>query len=117
MSSKRDRLLLVRCWVLCASSFVCAARVPSATAQVVTYNFDVNGATAGFGVTTGSTYDWDDATNGGFWSNNSTSTTGNISTSGWVQGNFLKFHPAGTPTYTVTVSIVDQIAGLFASTY
>src|SRR5882757_1232103 len=54
----------------------------SATAAVVTYNFDVNGATAGFGVTTGSTYDWDDVTNGGFWSNNSTSTTGNIATSG-----------------------------------
>src|SRR3954464_9559845 len=48
------------------------------SAAVITYNLDVNGSTAGFGVTTGSTYDWDDTTNGGFWSNNSTSTTGNI---------------------------------------
>jgi hypothetical protein len=85
-------------------------------AQVVTYNFDVNGSTAGFGVTTGSTYDWDDTTNGGFWSNNSVSTTGNIATTGWVQGNFPKFQPAGTPTYTVTVSNVESVAGMFFST-
>jgi urea transporter len=63
-------------------------------AAVVTYNFDVNGSTAGFGVTTGSTYDWDDPTNGGFWSNNSVSTTGGTATNGWVQGNFPKFQPA-----------------------
>jgi len=87
-----------------------------AAAAVITYNFDVNGATAGFGVTTGSTYDWDDTTNGGFWSNNSTSTTGNIATNGWVQGNFPKFQPAGTPTYTVTVSNEEQVAGMFFST-
>ncbi|HEX4589239.1 MAG TPA: PEP-CTERM sorting domain-containing protein [Gemmataceae bacterium] len=87
-----------------------------ARAQVVTYNFDVNGATAGFGVTTGSTYDWDDTTNGGFWSNNSVSTTGNIATNGWVQGNFPKFQPAGAPTYTVTVSNTESIAGAFFST-
>ena len=116
MSWKIDRLRLVRRWVLCAAGFVCAAQVPSAGAAVVTYNFDVNGATTGFGITTGSTYDWDDPTNGGFWSNNSTSTTGNIATNGWVQGNFPKFQPAGTPTYTVTVSNDEQIAGAFFST-
>jgi hypothetical protein len=116
MSLKRDGLLLVRCWVLCVAGFVCANQVPSATAQVVTYNFDVNGSTAGFGVTTSSTYDWDDPTNGGFWSNNSVSSTGNIATNGWVQGNFPKFQPAGTPTYTVTVSNVESVAGMFFST-
>src|SRR5262249_33834844 len=83
---------------------------------VTTYNFDVNGSTAGFGVTTGSTYDWDSTTNGGFWSNNGTSTTGNIATNGWVQQNFPKFQPAGTPTYTVTVSNIEQVTGIFAST-
>ena len=85
-------------------------------AAVVTYNFDVNGSTAGFGVTTGSTYDWDDPTNGGFWSNNSVSTTGGTATNGWVQGNFPKFQPASTPTYTVTVSNDEQVAGMFFST-
>jgi fibronectin-binding autotransporter adhesin len=85
-------------------------------AAVITYNFDVNGATTGFGVTTGSTYDWDSTTNGGFWSNNSTSTTGNIATIGWSQGNFPKFQPASTPTYTVTVSNDEQVAGMFFST-
>ncbi len=85
-------------------------------AAVITYNFDVNGSAAGFGVTTGSTYDWDDPSNGGFWSNNATSTTGNIATNGWVQGNFPKFQPASTPTYTVTVSNDEQVAGMFFST-
>jgi hypothetical protein len=103
--------------VLLAAGVVFATQVPSASAQtVVTYNFDVNGSTAGFGVTTGSTYDWDDTTTGGFWSNNSVSTTGNIATNPWVQGNFPKFQPAGTPTYTVTVSNVEQVAGMFFST-
>jgi hypothetical protein len=81
-----------------------------------TYNFDVNGSAAGFGVTTGSTYDWDDTTNGGLWSANATSTTGNIATNPWVQGQFPKFQPAGAPTYTVTVSNEEQIAGIFFST-
>ena len=85
-------------------------------AAVVTYNFDVNGSTTGFGVTTGSTYDWDDPTNGGFWSNNSVATNGSIATNGWVQGQFPKFQPAGTPTYTVTVSNDEQVAGMFFST-
>jgi hypothetical protein len=86
---------------------------------VITYNFDVNGASqvpSNFGVTTGSTYDWDDTANGGFWSNNSTSTTGNIATNGWLQGNFPKFQPSGTPTYTVTVSNDEQVAGMQFST-
>ena len=74
--------------------------------------FDVNGSTTGFGVTTGSTYDWDDPTNGGFWST-SVATNGSIATNGWVQGGFPKFQPAGTPTYTVTVSNDEQIAGMF----
>jgi hypothetical protein len=88
-----------------------------ASAAVITYNFDVNGATAGFGVTTGSTYDWDDTANGGFWSNNSTSTTGNIATNGWVQANVPKFQPAApAPTYTINVNAVEQITGIFAST-
>jgi hypothetical protein len=87
-----------------------------ATAAVVTYNFDVNGATAGFGVTSGATYDWDDLSTGGFWSNNSTSNSGNIATVPWPQGNFPKFQPAGTPTYTVNVSNEEQIAGIFFST-
>src|SRR5262245_24765840 len=90
-----------------------------ALGAVITYNFDVNGASqspSNFGITTGSTYDWDDTANGGFWSNNSTSTSGNIATNGWVQGNFPKFQPAGTPTYIVTVSNVEQVAGMFFST-
>jgi hypothetical protein len=80
---------------------------------VTTYFFDVNGSTAGFGVTTGSTYDWDDPTNGGFWS---TSSAGTVATNGWVQGQFPKFAPAGSPTYTVTVSNDEQVAGMFFST-
>src|SRR4051812_23810814 len=103
---------VVKARIHCAALFCVAVAVAllanRATAAVVTYNFDVNGATAGFGVTTGSTYDWDDTANGGFWSNNSTSTTGNIATNGWVQGNFPKFQPTGTPTYTVTVSNEEQ---------
>ena len=88
-----------------------------AKAAVVTYNLDVNGATTGFGIVTGSTYDWDSTTNGGFWSNNSTSTTGNIATNGWVQGNFPKFQPATpAPTYTITVSNDEQVTGVFFST-
>ena len=74
------------------------------------YFFDVNGSTAGFGVTTGSTYDWDDPTNGGFWS---TSSAGTVATNGWVQGGFPRIQPAGTPTYTITVSNDEQIAGIF----
>jgi len=104
----------------CAALFCVAVFVAllgnRATAAVVTYNFDVNGATAGFGVTTGSTYDWDDTTNGGFWSNNTVSTTGGTATNAWPQGNFPKFQPAGTPTYTVTVSNEEQVAGMFFST-
>jgi fibronectin-binding autotransporter adhesin len=88
----------------------------NARSAVLTENFDVNGATAGFGVTTGSTYDWDSATNGGFWSNNATSTTGGQATNAWPQGNFPKFQPAGTPTYTINVSNNEQITGIFAST-
>jgi hypothetical protein len=106
----------IQCAVLFCVGVVVVLAAGSATAAVVTYNFDVNGATAGFGVTTGSTYDWDDTTNGGFWSNNSTSTTGNIATVTWPQGNFPKFQPAGTPTYTVTVSNEEQVAGMFFST-
>jgi hypothetical protein len=88
-------------------------------AAVITYNFDVNGALqspSNFGVTSGNTYDWDDTANGGFWSNDSSSSTGNIATNGWVQGNFPKFRPTGTPTYTVTVSNVEDVAGMFFST-
>src|SRR4051794_6600010 len=90
-----------------------------AMSAVITYNFDVNGASqvpSNFGVTTGSTYDWDDTANGGFLSNNNTSTTGNIATNGWVQGNFPKFQPSGNPTYIVTVSNIEQVAGMFFST-
>jgi hypothetical protein len=83
---------------------------------VTTYNFDVDGDNPGFGVANGSIYDWDDTTNGGFWSNNSVSTTGATTTNGWVQGNFPKFQPAGSPTYTVNVSNEEQVAGMFFST-
>lgn len=113
-------MFLTKGRIHCAALFCVAVFVAflsnRAAAAVVTYNFDVNGATAGFGVTTGSTYDWDDTTNGGFWSNNATSTTGNIATVTWPQGNFPKFQPAGTPTYTVTVSNEEQVAGMFFST-
>jgi len=81
-----------------------------------TYNFDVNGSDPGFGVVTGSTYNWDDTANGGFWSANSASTTGATTTNGWVQGQFPKFQPAGNPTYTVNVGNEEQIAGIFTST-
>ena len=106
----------VRIAALSSVAVVVGLLANSSQAAVVTYNFDVNGSTAGFGVTTGSTYDWDDPTNGGFWSNNSVSTTGNIATNGWVQRNFPKFQPAGSPTYTVTVSNDEQVAGMFFST-
>jgi len=105
----------IRCAALICVAVVAALAANHASAAVVTYNFDVNGATPGFGVTTGSTYDWDDTTNGGLWSNNS-DTTGSSATNGWVQGNFPKFQPTGTPTYTVNVSNEEQIAGMFAST-
>jgi hypothetical protein len=109
MSSKIDRLLLVRCWVLCAAGLVCATQVPSATAQSLF--FDVNGNAAGFGITTGNTYDWDSTTNGGFWT---TDATGSSATTGWVQGGFPRFNPAApAPTYTVTVSNVESVAGMF----
>lgn len=82
-----------------------------ATAQVTTYYFDVNGTTAGFGIASGNTYDWDSTTNGGFWD---TSSAGTGPISGWVQGNFPRFDPATpAPTYTVTVSNVEQVAGMF----
>ncbi|HEY1375161.1 MAG TPA: PEP-CTERM sorting domain-containing protein [Gemmataceae bacterium] len=114
MRSKSHRLLFAPCWVLCAAGLVCASLVPSARAQVVTYYFDVNGSAPGFGITTGSTYDWDDTTNGGFWS---TSSAGTVATNGWVQGNFPRFAPAApAPTYTVTVSNVESVAGMFFST-
>jgi hypothetical protein len=87
-----------------------------ATAQVITYNFDVNGDAADFGITTGGTYDWDDLTTGGFWSNNSSSSTGNIATNPWPQGNFPKFKPADTTTNNVTDSNEEQVAGMFFST-
>jgi hypothetical protein len=106
MSSKRDRLLL-RCWVLCAAGFVCATQVPSAPAAT-SYYFDVNGAVSGFGITTGNTYSWDDPS--GFWS---TSSAGTVATTGWQQGGFPRFNPTGTPTYTVTVSNDEQVAGMF----
>jgi fibronectin-binding autotransporter adhesin len=107
-----------RCACLAALSVmvVSAGLFANSAKAVTTYNFDVDGSNPGFGVVTGTTYDWDDVTNGGFWSNNTTSTTGNIATNGWVQGQFPKFQPAGTPTYTVNVSNDEQIAGIFAST-
>src|SRR3954454_13377754 len=116
MKSMKIRRLLLRSAALGLTGLTAWFFAAHLSAAVITYNFDVNGATAGFGVTTGSTYDWDDTANGGFWSNNSTSTTGNIATNGWVQGNFPKFQPASTPTYTVTVSNEEQVAGMFFST-
>jgi fibronectin-binding autotransporter adhesin len=106
----------IRCAALFCVAVVVAFLANRATAAVVTYNFDVNGAAAGFGVTSGSTYDWDDTTNGGFWSNNTVSTTGGTATNAWPQGNFPKFQPAGAPNYTVTVSNEEQVAGMFFST-
>jgi hypothetical protein len=95
--------------LLGAAAFVCANQVPSATAQSL--YFDVNGTAAGFGITTGNTYDWDATTNGGFWD---TSSAGTGTISGWVQGAFPRFDPATpAPTYTVTVSNVEQVAGMF----
>jgi hypothetical protein len=113
-----------RHWAVSACAAVAASGLLLSTAgraaaAVVTYNFDVNGASqspSNFGITTGSTYDWDDTANGGFWSNNATSSTGNIPTNTWPQGNFPKFQPSGNPTYTVTVSNSEQVAGMFFST-
>jgi hypothetical protein len=84
----------------------------NANAAVVTYLFDTNGATTGFGTISG-TYDWDATTNGGLWNPVS---TGLGATNGWVQNNFPKFAPTGTPTYTVTVSNDEKVTGMFAST-
>src|SRR4051794_20623930 len=97
---QRDKRILLAAATAAVSIFALPGR--NAQAAVTTYNFDVDGSNPGFGVTDGSTSDWDSTSNGGFWSNNATSTTGNIATNAWVQGQFPKFQPAGTPTYTVT---------------
>src|SRR3978361_81485 len=58
---------------LCAMGLIFGSWTNHAPAAVITYNFDVNGSSqvpSNFGVVTGSTYDWDDTTNGGFWSQN-----------------------------------------------
>ncbi len=116
MSSKSDRLRLFRCSVLWAAGLVCATQVPSATAQVTTqYYFDVNGTASGFGILTGSTYDWDSTTNGGFWD---TSSAGTGPISGWQNNtgtgfSFPRFNPTGTPTYTVSVNNAENVAGMF----
>ncbi len=104
-----------QCVRFAALSVLGLGLLSASAGAAITYNFDVNGATAGFGVTS-TTYNWDATTNGGFWSNNAVSTTGGTTTNGWVQGNFPKFQPAGTPNYTITVSNVEQITGIFAST-
>ncbi len=73
--------------------------------------FDVNGTTAGSGVTTGSTYSWENAV----WNNNDA--TGTTATAAWTEGDFPRFS-AGTDasgsTYTVNASTSHTFAGMFA---
>jgi fibronectin-binding autotransporter adhesin len=102
----------VRCKRVCRTILAgmgLLASVLASQGRAATELFDVNGATSGFGITTGSTYSWDDP-------NWTLSATGVTATTAWPQGNFPKFSPTGTPTYTVTVSNDEQIAGMFAST-
>ena len=68
--------------------------------------FDVNGATAGYGVTAGGTYSWDDP-------NWATVTGGTTATAAWVAGSFAEF--LGPGSYTVTVNNSEANAGMVAN--
>jgi fibronectin-binding autotransporter adhesin len=99
--------------VLCVLSILATC----ARVQAVTRYFDVNGTTAGSGVVTGTTYDWD----GLFWNNNDAA--GTTAPTSWdpqsATGDFAKF-AAGTDangkTYTVNLNANHTSNGVQSAT-
>jgi autotransporter-associated beta strand protein len=92
-------------------------------AQAVTHRyFDVNGTTAGSGVTNGTTYAWESS----FWNSNDNS--GTTATSGWTEGDFprfaagiFNFNPslntadAQGKSYSITANSNHTFAGMFVN--
>jgi fibronectin-binding autotransporter adhesin len=101
-------------YVLCAVGLVFGV---ANDAQAVTRYFDTNGTTAGSGVVTGTTYDWD----GLFWNNNDAA--GTTAPTSWdpqsATGDFPKF-AAGTDangkTYTVNLNSNHTSNGMQSAT-
>jgi fibronectin-binding autotransporter adhesin len=93
------------------STFAVAFGLAATHVNAATVYFDVNGATAGSGVTDGGSYSWEDAD----WSSSS---GGTVATANYVDGDFPRFS-AGTDaagkTYTVTASANHTFAGMFAN--
>lgn len=84
----------------------------STAASAANAYMDLDGANPGFGTFTG-TIDWDSTANGGIWS---ASSTGVVATNPWNQGDFPRIGPAGTPTWTLTVSNQEQMPGFYFNT-
>lgn len=81
--------------------------IANQSAKAATLYFDANGTSAGYGISNGGTYSWDDA-------NWATATGGTSATSNWVQGSFAEFVGGSSGnTYTVTVSGDEQNAGWY----
>src|ERR1035441_1574371 len=69
--------------------------------------FDVNGATAGYGIVNGSSYSWDDP-------NWAAATGGTTATANWVAGSFGRFNGGVSGNaYMVTVNADESMAGLY----
>jgi autotransporter-associated beta strand protein len=94
-------------FILSALCLSLALLANNAKGQVTSYYFDVNGATAGSGVTDGGTYNWEDP-------NWSTDSTGDSATGNWVDGGFPVFSAGtdATGSYTITANSGHTIAGM-----
>ena len=87
---------------LCLGVCLLANNAPAANQY-----FDVNGATAGYGVVNGGSYSWDDP-------NWAAVTGGAAGTANWGAGNFARFNGGVSGNaYTVTVNADESIAGLY----
>jgi autotransporter-associated beta strand protein len=89
---------------ICCVAFAMFAQNASAN----TY-FDVNNATAGFGLLNGGSYFWDDPN----WTSSSAGTTATFFYPG--TGTFPRFTPPASSTITVTVTNDEHLAGLFTT--
>ncbi|HEX3799816.1 MAG TPA: hypothetical protein VH413_14055 [Verrucomicrobiae bacterium] len=93
--------------LLYASAGVCVLfGLQANNAQAGNDFFDVNGTTAGTGVTSGASYSWEDP-------NWATASGGTTATGAWTPGSFAEFTTA--LPYTVTLSADESVAGFFAT--
>lgn len=99
---------------MAAGGLAVAGMANQASAATQQY-YDANGTTAGYGITDGGSYSWDDP-------NWASASGGAAATSTWVTDGtgFARFFGAGTTgtnaaSYTVTVNNDEKMAGLFVT--